>query len=642
MAKKKDSRHRSSEDRKRDFMFLFAREAPYIRDSLVKDLPAYNMLLSMGAESFEELALREVARQRNVVYSKDSPILPDCPHCGYHESIGKKNKLYFCNVCQRKFAANYNSISSATKCDALTWMKVLQCILNFSGVTKTCEYCDITESTYYNLRSRLFYGMQLLLENVRLYGNVEVDNTFVRTSFKGMALRESEFSEDSIFYDKGFKPRAARSRGGAYSQAERNANHLCVFTAIDDRGHVLARFAGVGITSFRALKSYIPEDKFLREVPQKDPFGELFKGRGVEPKTSPGERTLMVADKESSIERYADFLGVDFESHVFREKGVQRRLSGEAHNIQRVNALHHRLKDFLRNVNYVSSKYLPGYLVLFEFIENTGASKEAIAELFRMLATPNLGKPAAFFQEMYTVPNYLQEWFDGDHPLKKLPYNKLLAFYLYDHIRHPEQYPGIRITMSYIEGETGYSDTSIRRFYNDLNAAGYHDMILNYFGEPSPKKDKGKKAAKKTSAFSTLNPVVLSIFDEYVENRKLPASQRKTLNEFLLEKNEQYGTNYKRANILAKFNYIVENGVRPPLPDLRNPERYINGRAVNDKAFAAYEEFERIVLSYRERGEKAPPNREIYLILAERYGLSVQTIESNIRSVRKLKKDKGR
>lgn len=646
MAKKRERQHRLSEERKREFMVMFSRESEQIRDSIVKDLPAYNMLLSMNAESFEEIALRQATKERGIVYDKDNPPAPNCPYCGQFEKIGKKNDMYFCYPCGRKFTANYNSISSGTKCDALTWMKVLQCILDFKGISKTCEYCGISETTYYKLRNRLFYGMQLLLNEVKLYGNIEVDNTFVRASFKGSDLAESEFPEESIFFDISFKPRAARSRGGAYSFAEKNANYICVFTAIDDRGHVLTRFAGVGATSLRTLKNYIPADKFLLEVPKKDPFGSLFRPRGKEPKTAAGEKTLIVADMEKAIERYANHIGVGFESHVFRERGVQRRLSDSSHNIQRVNALHHRLKKFLRDTNYVSTKYLPGYLILFEFIENTGATKEAIERLFEILVRPNLGQSASFFQDMFSVPNYLLEWVDGDSPLKKLPYNKLLAFYLYDHIRTKDQYPGTEITMEYIERETGYTAPTIRKIYNNLNTAGYREMILKFFGEPTGgnqkemKEEKKSEKRKKSDVSSSINPVVLAIFDEYAAIRRLPKSKRITLDELLRRKNEEFGTSYKRTNILAKFAMIVEQGVREPLPDLKNSDRYANGRYIGEKELLVCEGYEKAVLGYKEKGEKVPAPIAIYEELGKKYGLTVQSVAATISAVRRYKREK--
>ena len=254
--RRKNPNQKALDVRIQDFLQDFAREAPYVREHLAKDIPAYNRLLSMEALSFKEFALQQVAAERGETYEMDNPPLPNCPFCNQCSSVGRKGpELYRCHTCGQSFSANFKSISSGTKCDAVTWMKVLQCLLNFAGISKTCDYCDIAPNTYYQLRNRLFYAMQVVLEEVKLYGVVEVDNTFVRASYKGANLEESPFDEDSLFFDSTFKPRHARDRGGAYAYDEKNANHLCIFTAIDDRGHVLVRFAGIGTTNYLALKN---------------------------------------------------------------------------------------------------------------------------------------------------------------------------------------------------------------------------------------------------------------------------------------------------------------------------------------------------------------------------------------------------
>lgn len=635
MKKKEQSSSRVFEERKQQFMLLFSREARMVRDSIVEDLPAYNLLLSIHAESFEEITLRQLAEQQNIIYDPERPPIPDCPFCGQSDSVGRKeDNILRCRRCDKTFTINHNSIASGTKCDALTWMKILQCLLNYTGVSKTCEYCEISENTYYNIRNRLFYAMQIVLQGIKLYGNIEVDNTFVRSSYKGVNLCESEFPEDSIFFDDSFKPRSARARGGSFSNDIKNANHICIFTGIDDRGHVIARFAGVGNISYLSLKHYIPADKFLTKVPAEDPFALLRKKKPDDAATKPQQASVMIADKEGAIKRFAQLLDIEFESHVYRKNGVQLKLSGDAHNIQCVNALHRRLKDFLRKHGYISSKYLPGFLTLFEFVENTGASEAAIAELFRVIACPNLGKPPAFFKEMFTVPNYLEQWLHDEHPLNKFPYNKLLAFYLYDMTKHPDKYPDAGVTMAQIEEETEYTAPTVRKLYRELYNAGYRDLILRHFEVLQSKKRSETKVVAKPTAPSTLNPVVLAIYDAYAEIRKLPKSKRPTFDEFLEEKNKEFGTNFKRANLLAKFKYIEERGVREPLEPLQLLKQEERVRTPSDRALEIYQAYEEIRLSYREKGEEPPQNLQIYSVLSARFGFTISVIERHVVTTR--------
>lgn len=629
-------RQRLSAKRIQGFLYDFSRESQAVRDGIVKDLPAYNMLLSTQAETFEEIALRMLSEERKVPYIKDSPPMPVCPHCKQYVRVGRKGKgSYYCNACEHKFTATHNSIVSGTKCDALTWMKVLLCLMNFSGMSKTCEYADISPETYYQIRTRLFYGMQLMMDEVKLYGLIEADNTFVRANYKGMDLKESEFEEDSIFFDDSYKPRAARKRGEANSMQERNANSICVFTAISDRGRVLARFAGIGAASYSTLRANIPADKFLLSVPEADSFDCLARKQKQEPQTAPGDQTIMVMDKERAIKKLAGFLGLQCETHVFRDNGTQRRLGADAHHIQHINACHKRLKDFLRSCKGISSKYLPGYLTFFEWLENTGGSQEAINQLFRILSTPGLGKPPKFFKNLYTVPNYLTEWFSGDHPLRKLPDRKLLAFYLYDQMRNKDQYPDSEMTMDTIVRKTGYTPPTIRSSYANLLKAGYRNMILYSFGVVPPDKKKDRQSAKprkQNPASKTINPIILAIFDEYAELRKLPSNQRPTFKEFLDLKNNQYNTNFKHSNLRMKFVYIVEHGIRPALPDLQKVEK--GDRTPNAIECQIFNEYEQIVTSYREKGLQLPMRDVIYRQLGDKYNRSPSVIRVYVSKVR--------
>ncbi len=593
----------------------------------------------MEAESFEEIQLRRLAKERGIPYDKNIPPVPNCPFCGKENQVNKKTGYqYRCKACKQTFSVNYNSIVYGSKCDALTWMKLFQCILNFTPISRICEICGIQKNTYYQMRNRLFYALQILMDRMKLYGEIQVDNTFVRVSYKGINLRAADHPEDSVFYeDATWQPRPGRKRGSSYLMKERNANNICIFTAIDDRGHVLVRFAGIGITSLRSLKKYISADHFLTEVPRVDPFQDLIKPQAAEPKSAPGTDSVMVADKEKAIENFAETLNLQCETHVYRKDGVQLQLPAGARNIQRANALHKRLKDFLRDCSYVSSKYLPGYLLLFEFMESTGASQKAISQLFEILAEPNLGRSPTYYQEMYSVPNYLLEWFDDDNVLKKLPYNKLLAFYLYDHIREKESYPNVNMTMAYIEKETSYTAPTIRKFYKDLKQAGYREKILDFFGEPKGKnaeaegRDTGSERKRNTSKQNskTFTPIVLAIYDEYAKIRRIPKSQRPTLEEFLAEKNKQFGTAFKPANMRMKFKKIEESGLREALPDL-NYEKEPVGNTVLSRKIKVALEYDALRLSYREKGEKIPPRHILCEILGKRHGIAIRTVNEYI------------
>ncbi len=609
--KPESNQEKSAAARKADFFALFKAEAPYIRDEIARDLPAYHMLLSMQAESFADIALRVIAKQRGIPFDLLNPPVPACPSCGKDDRVSRKGRQgYYCKRCAQKFQATHNAIVSNSKVGDLKFLQVLTSLLAGHSMTQTCELCDISLTTYYRIRNKILYAMQLMLREVVLYGVIQADCTFVRVSYKGLDLREPEFDEDSLFYDKtAFIPREARKRGGAYKAAERNANSICILSLIDEYGHTANIFCGTGLASLKTLKMYVPEGKLRLSVPENDPFQTFLQKKKRNIETKPGDTSLLVIDKERALESYAQAIGIHWESHVYRDKGTQRRLAAGAHDIQRINSMHSRLKRFL-SAAPVSSKYLPGYLTLFDFMEMTGGSKAAVERLLEILATPGLGQSPEFYQSLFSVPNYLEQWFAGDHPLKKLPYNRLLAFYLYDHIRNKESYPGTDMTMRYVEQACGYSDKHIRSSYQNLLNAGYRDLILSYFGEVVASKERATKPMK------NIPPIIPLLHDEWTAYLRGEQGPRPTFTQFVKKKQAQYGFSYNETYVKRWFARAEELGVCPHLPP---KEEWVPvARNIPEIVFALYDEW---AVCLREENGPCPPFSKFYRAKKEQYGV---------------------
>ena len=427
--------------------------------------------------------------------------------------------------------------------------------MNFSTVQETCRTCGITPNTYYSIRNRLFYAMQLMMDQVKLYGVIGCDITFARVSYKGLDLTDPDYPEESIFFQEDYKPRESRKRGDRNKLAERASNSVCIFTAIDDRGHCFVRFVGLGSASANRLLDRVGRDKFLLSVPASPDTLSVARSKQQRLST-PGSPSLLVSDKERAIISFAAKYGIPHEHHIYRKNGVQLRLPSGAHDIQSVNQLHSKLKQFLRNTHYVSSKYLPGYLVLFEFLQNTQGSQAAITELFRILSQPGLGKPTSFYNEQYVVPNYLHQWISDENPLKHLKQNQIHAYYLYrtrlDDIQRGAKEPQ---AVSDIAEICGMSTSNVRRTYKNLESAGYGPHIMRMYKVSNPQR---KQRIRK--AFS---PEILAIYDAYNKHLMLSGSNRMTLAAFLREQSIKTGVEYKYKTMKYYFYEIEKSGLRP-------------------------------------------------------------------------------
>lgn len=622
----------SPEDRVDRFKKAFSMESPYVRQRLVQDLESYNILLSLEATSFEELALKEAANNRNTEYDKNDPPLPSCPHCGNikvgrkTDKASQKENLYRCYDCKRTFSANYNSISSGAKTDLLTWTKLIMCLLRYETVSKTCKYCNISPTTYYRLRSRVYYAMQVYLQDLKLYGNIQADETYVHISYKGSNLRQSQFPEDDDRYEQIFRPRERRKRGGAYSNSSKNRNSICIFAAADDHGHVMTCYAGIGSASFNSLKKHVPADRMLATVPESDPFPFTRKGR-QEPISAPGDKSLFICDGERALAKYAaDVLSMESYSRVYRRKGKQVKGPKKySHlNIQRVNYIHKRLSEHLEKCGAGSSRYIKGSLLLFDFIMNTGApdNQAAIDALLTILSRPNLGQDEAYYRHMFEIPNHLFEWFDEENVLNKLPYTKIYSYFLYDQYRHPEEYPDITIpTLEQIADESGLTIPTVRSAYRDYTEAGYRQKIIKHFWEllPDGTKRRKKNPGKGESSASKVDAAALEIYDRYAQTRVLPASERQSLQSVCDAVNQEYHSGYNRDSVRLRFKQIVSLGLRPPLPEINAYSHLHNTYTVFDKMLEVLDAYNAIIAEMPEDENSRYINLEVQDKLQEAF-----------------------
>ena len=615
-----------------EFLQYFEQEIPDVREELANTIPAYNMLLSLHAKSFEELSLMAIAKERGInCISRFSyqDVKPVCVSCGSEERVHRvEENLYRCRACNKKFSLNPNSICSGTKLPAVTWMQVLHCLLDNYTVKRTCRYCRIAPETYYNIRAKLFYAMQILLEDVKLYGLVECDNTEAHLSYKGIDLTDDEYPEDSVLDTINLIPRQARKRGGPYSNAEKNVNSVHMYAAVDNYGHCVVRYVGIGSATATKLERAVPSSRYLKEVPEQDPFPFTSKAPRVDLYDS--KKTLIVSDKELAIAKYVAKTEIPHEAHVFTKKGKPLKLPEGSHNIQRVNALHNRLKIFLRRANYVSSRYLPGYLVLFEFIENTGATPEAIGRLFEILVIPGLGQPQDYYEKLYSVPDIYSEWGEDNAALKKIPYNQMRAAFMYHQKLEKEaagEDPGY--VMRNILEETGFQSPGyVRRLYKNMKTAGLMDDICKLMGAPT-------KVIRREIQKATTTQVpekFLHYYDDFCAFLQSADRDKYTFEEYLGLLNKQYGETVKRNLFQHYANRIEELELRSvKLSELKKAHwmRRQNEPRVNplwEQTFQAYIE----VRKEYEAAETPVLRDDILRIVGERTGLSLSTIAKHI------------
>ena len=285
----------------------------------------------LGATSFDDL-----------ITPSDSETLVACP-CSVGHTIAKNGKdrngkqRYICKDCGKSFFAANHSLSSNTNQDISVWARFILGMLKHYTLSDLSEECNISRTTALHWRLRVFQALEHLLSQIKLNGVIAADDTRVDYNLKGR-------------HGEGFvMPRNSRKRGGDNNIQNHNKNSLCVLCAVDENGNSFSKIVGFGNPS--AIR-----------------ICEGFKGK-IDINSN---GNILVTDGakcfKQTVETY-NFRDWKRKKTVF--KGTKRVPdTKDSYHIQQINSYHSRLKRFLRNYNGISSRYLPGYLLLFDYLQN--------------------------------------------------------------------------------------------------------------------------------------------------------------------------------------------------------------------------------------------------------------------------------
>lgn len=300
----------------------------------------------LGADNFGEVVFNE--ETSSLCYTD----VIACPKCTSKDicKTGKDrkgNQRYKCKVCGRTFSASSNTLSSYTNQNPGKWMQFIIGLLNCETCEALSKKCNISIPTALYWRLKVFAALEHLSKKIKLSGVIFADDTRIPYNFKGN--HGEEF----------FAPRKAHSRGHQNTIKNVQRNTICVLCAVDSADHSFSNCIGFGNPSGKRLSN------------------------GFKDKLVVDENTVLVTDGAQSFKRVVDDYSIShWEKKVTVKRGGKRypNMQGEFH-IQKINSYHSRLKKFLTPFKSVASRYLPGYLLLFDYIENhKQLSKEEMAK----------------------------------------------------------------------------------------------------------------------------------------------------------------------------------------------------------------------------------------------------------------------
>ena len=175
----------------------------------------------------------------------------NCPNGGSLHRIkrnGHKNgtQRYWCYNCEKSFSITHNSIVKYSYLNYFQLKKLLQCMYDYKPLIETALEVNISETSAFELEIKIFDALDQIYNNELLKGTIQVDEKYVRISFKGMPR------------DK--MPRQSRYDGHSNLTSGISNDQVCIVVAIDEYDNLIIKVVGNGNAS-KSMISQALENK---------------------------------------------------------------------------------------------------------------------------------------------------------------------------------------------------------------------------------------------------------------------------------------------------------------------------------------------------------------------------------------------
>ena len=266
-----------------------------------------------------------------------------CPNCKKTNIVknGYKNgrQRFKCKLCNIYFSVNTNSILYKTNKAYSTWIKFIQCELLGLTLLEEKYECDISQTTAFNWRQKLYHAISEVSEKVRLNGEIYIDGKFTSINLKGT-------KPDKM-------PRYSKTRTSTTYRGISN-HKICILCAVDDSDNMVFKIAGTGKENTIMLENF---SKYIEK-----------------PET-------IVCDMNHALVTFAK---------KYKDVNVELVKSGtyaneNGYSLSEINKLHAEIELDLTKRKGVSLRHLQGYLDMFWFkkmLTYTIEYKDRPSELF--------------------------------------------------------------------------------------------------------------------------------------------------------------------------------------------------------------------------------------------------------------------
>lgn len=250
-----------------------------------------------------------------------------CPKCRSDISIvknGHKNNTqrFKCKICNTFFSVTTGTIVEHNNLTFEQFIIIMDSLINIKSIYKVASEIKISLRETYNLRIRILEILGSIMNNLVLKEVVEVDEKYLRISFKGTR--------------KDKMPRKSRRNGFEDRTSGISNEQVCIVFAIDSNDTMIAKVVGNGPASTDMIKKAL--DKKIEQ------------------------NSILITDSKSSYIKFASDNLL-----VLKQIPHGKHTIEEIYNLANVNSLMSEFDLFIRGFRGLSTRHLQGYVNWFIF-----------------------------------------------------------------------------------------------------------------------------------------------------------------------------------------------------------------------------------------------------------------------------------
>lgn len=153
------------------------------------------------------------------------------------------NQRYFCHDCHSSFSLTYNSILNHSHLTYDELIKLMKCMYDFKSIKETALELGMSETGIFELQTKLFILLDEINSNTILKGNVQIDEMYEATSFKG--------------FPKNKMPRKSRHNGTSHRISGISNDQVCTIVEINENDNMIIKVAGNGPASTEMISNVL-------------------------------------------------------------------------------------------------------------------------------------------------------------------------------------------------------------------------------------------------------------------------------------------------------------------------------------------------------------------------------------------------